>query len=93
MEEKKINCYSVDSLMDSFSVDNLMDCQDSMFIKEFLLNSHVHDSIYPKQICSEHKKSPPILFNDMDQNLHRLEVAGAQIQLKTLQFWYQIAFS
>ena len=28
--EKNINCYSVDSLMDSFSVDDLLDCQDSM---------------------------------------------------------------
>jgi hypothetical protein len=38
-----------------------------MFIDEFLLNSHVHDSIYRKQICSGHK-GLPILFKDMDQN-------------------------
>jgi len=54
-----------------------------MFIKEFLLNSHVHDSFYHKEICSGHK-GLPILFKDMDQNLHRLEVVGAQIRLKTL---------
>jgi len=54
-----------------------------MFIKEFLVNSHVHDSIYHKQIYSGHK-GLPILFKDMDQNLHRLEVAGDQIWLKTL---------
>ena len=28
--EKNINCDSVDSLMDSISVDDLLDCQDSM---------------------------------------------------------------
>ena len=53
-----------------------------MFIKKFLLNLHVHDSTYHKQICSGHKGTN--LVKGMDQNLHRLEVAGAQIRQKTL---------
>ena len=30
IEEKNINCDSVDCLIDSISVDDLLDCQDSM---------------------------------------------------------------